>query len=333
MVERRVARRRGRRCSRAPGGRRRSPGGSRPSVCIARERNQIDRSPVRPWIKTTSGPAPACWTWKTRPFAGSGAWPGSRSGSMAAAAVGLAEVDAEEVDQLADGQVALAPCGPGRPSARRTASAGRSAAGCASPSTTASIDARPEVGEEPRLAIDRDDRIDPQRRRGRRICSSARIRTRRRPSHDAPALSPSVQAQTCSPRRAVLTFRNSLARPPAGLLTSTTMRAGFGLGRSYLGLIGGPAGSDPDRLGGRLPGREEPRHPFPSATRPAIASREPARPRRGGSLATARANRAPARRRSRPGAGAASRQRDGQTLGVGDRDRGQIGDRRAGPGR
>ena len=31
------------------------------NVPIAWHKNQIDRSPVTPWINTTSGPAPACW--------------------------------------------------------------------------------------------------------------------------------------------------------------------------------------------------------------------------------------------------------------------------------
>ena len=36
---------------------------------MALDRNQIERSPVRPWISTTSGPTPDCCTWKTRSFA------------------------------------------------------------------------------------------------------------------------------------------------------------------------------------------------------------------------------------------------------------------------
>ena len=31
------------------------------STPMASHRNQIDRSPVTPWIKITSGPEPACW--------------------------------------------------------------------------------------------------------------------------------------------------------------------------------------------------------------------------------------------------------------------------------
>ena len=58
LVGRRVSRRRARRCSRGRAGRTRSPGSACASTRIASQRNQIDRSPVTPWIRTTSGPDP-----------------------------------------------------------------------------------------------------------------------------------------------------------------------------------------------------------------------------------------------------------------------------------
>ena len=67
----------GRRCSRARGGRRPSPGALGRASAIAWQRNQIDRSPVTPWIRTTRrGPrppagsgtsvrSPGAWAWNT----------------------------------------------------------------------------------------------------------------------------------------------------------------------------------------------------------------------------------------------------------------------------
>src|SRR5437764_7899640 len=69
---------------------------------MARQRYQIDRSPVTPWIRTTSGPEPACWTCSRRSLT-------AKIGMSRSSLPGGSEAAAEERDQLPDRDVAVRP--------------------------------------------------------------------------------------------------------------------------------------------------------------------------------------------------------------------------------